>query len=74
MPQSVMVVDTNRLLLRDLENNGEDSPAAKKLKSEKFPLNYALSSPRAFSASTSLCPPPSLAASSSHAPCPIFSL
>ncbi|KAL1343556.1 hypothetical protein AAHE18_09G236400 [Arachis hypogaea] len=39
-PRSVTAVDTGRLLLRDLENNGEDdSPAAKKPKSEKFPLN-----------------------------------
>ncbi|MED6210369.1 hypothetical protein PIB30_063443 [Stylosanthes scabra] len=38
-PRSVTAVDTGRLL-RDLENNGEDdSPAAKKPKSDRFPLN-----------------------------------
>ncbi|MED6169127.1 hypothetical protein PIB30_018465 [Stylosanthes scabra] len=38
-PRSVTAVDTGRLL-RDLENNGEDdSPASKKPKSDRFPLN-----------------------------------
>ncbi|RYR03111.1 hypothetical protein Ahy_B06g081940 [Arachis hypogaea] len=39
-PRNIMAVNTGRLLLRDLKNNAEDdSPATKKPKSEKFPLN-----------------------------------
>ncbi|KAL4299571.1 uncharacterized protein LOC107608338 isoform X1 [Arachis ipaensis] len=80
--RSITTVDTGKLLLRDLENNGEDdSPAAKKPKSEKFPLNRCQFAGRRCrilplrhqpSASTSPCPPLSLAASSSITPSPIF--
>ncbi|KAL4357184.1 hypothetical protein AHAS_Ahas09G0161300 [Arachis hypogaea] len=78
MPQNVMVVDIARLLLRGLENNGEDdSPAAKKFKSEKFPLNnceFAAALVVFFLFATGLfyiyltMPASEFAASNSHAP------
>ncbi|KAL4374871.1 hypothetical protein AHAS_Ahas05G0225100 [Arachis hypogaea] len=82
MSRSITAVDTDRLLLRDLENNGEDdSPATKSPNRRSFlsiaanfppPSSYSSSSPPTCSASTSPCPPPSSATSSSHAPTPIF--
>nr|XP_029143617.1 uncharacterized protein LOC112702645 [Arachis hypogaea] len=81
MPQSVMAVDTSRLLVRTSRTMARTTPPPPRSPNRRSSLSTAANSPRpslyssfsplAFSASTS--PPSNLAASSSHALSPIFS-
>ncbi|XLT05478.1 hypothetical protein HN51_044227 [Arachis hypogaea] len=78
-----MAVDTGRLLVRTSRTMARTTPPPPRSPNWRsslstaanllWPSPYSSSSPLAFSASTSRCPPPNSAASSSHALSPIFS-